>query len=323
MCLLNPTQSGQNLYFHLNHPIKWIRLVGVIVAVDIYPTRCIMLLDDSSGATIEVTCGRQKPVQSAPPTENVVITGLLDVLTEGHTATGRSIDLRGVDIGSVVKLKGGIGQFRGEKQVLLERISIIYTTSEETAAWVENTEFRSSILNVPWVVSAKDEQRAKRKAEGLDREQKAQEARRRKRTNESVAIKTLEREKDRISSVEREKQMNIVTGRVAAENEKQRMAKSLRAQERKSREKEFERLKAEETCRELRSTEALKKEMAQMEEAQQAVAEVERQRHEEGQQLAAEFVKRRRTKSRRDEERQFREQEFEKLKRLQEKGGRN
>lgn len=40
----------------------------------------------------------------------------------GRTATGRTVDLTGVDIGAVVKVKGGLGEFRGEKQVLLERI---------------------------------------------------------------------------------------------------------------------------------------------------------------------------------------------------------
>lgn len=40
----------------------------------------------------------------------------------GLSATGRTIDLTGVDIGAVVKIKGGVGVFRGEKQVQLERI---------------------------------------------------------------------------------------------------------------------------------------------------------------------------------------------------------
>lgn len=288
-----------------------------------------MVLDDSSGTTIEITCGRQKPVQSTLPPENAVVTSTLDALTEGHTATGRNIDLRGVDIGSVVKLKGGIGQFRGEKQVLLERISIIYSTSEESAAWAENTEFRSSILSSPWVVSAKDEQRAKRKAEGLDREQKAQEARRKKRLNESAAIKTLKREQDRMSGLEKVKQMHLETDRVAAaaaaavENEKQRISKITRAQERALREQEFERLKTEKRCRHPQSAEALKNEMAQMERVQKTVTKLEEPRHEEDLQLTAESEKKRLAKSRRVVERQLREQEFEKIKRRQEKGGKN
>lgn len=43
--------------------------------------------------------------------------------TLGITATGLSIDLAGVDVGSIVKVKGGIGEFRGVRQMNLEKIS--------------------------------------------------------------------------------------------------------------------------------------------------------------------------------------------------------
>lgn len=43
--------------------------------------------------------------------------------TLGITATGLSIDLTGVDVGSIVKVKGGIGEFRGVRQMTLEKIS--------------------------------------------------------------------------------------------------------------------------------------------------------------------------------------------------------
>lgn len=120
--------EGQNLYFHLNHPIKWIRLVGVIIALDLYPTRWIALLDDSSGATIEITCGRPTPTPTAQNANNTSLaqssTSLCgsDAPSRGVTATGHDIDLGGVDVGTVVKVKGGIGSFREMRQMSLERI---------------------------------------------------------------------------------------------------------------------------------------------------------------------------------------------------------
>ena len=121
---------GQNLFFHLNHPIKWIRLVGVIVALDLYPTRWIALLDDSSGATIEITCGRPAPASTTQNTNAASLAedrstgvGGLDASScKGVTATGRDVDLSGMDIGTVVKVKGGVGSFRDVRQMLLERI---------------------------------------------------------------------------------------------------------------------------------------------------------------------------------------------------------
>ena len=168
--------SGQNLYFHLNHPIRWIRLVGVIVAFDAFPTRWIMLLDDSSGALIEVACGRPAPTVKAADSLDDFSNQIIepDILLEGVTATCRTIDLHGVDIGIVVKVKGGIGSWKGEKQMYSERIctfclyptyvshcnldtdyhcffpAIIRTTNEEASLCLaENIAFRKSILNNP------------------------------------------------------------------------------------------------------------------------------------------------------------------------------
>ena len=126
---LRPHLAGQKLFFHLNHPIKWIRLVGVIVALDLYPTRWIALLDDSSGATIEITCGRPAPTPNASNTNATSLAKDTSTRLNGYeasikgvTATGRDVDLSGVDIGTVVKVKGGMGSFREVRQMLMERI---------------------------------------------------------------------------------------------------------------------------------------------------------------------------------------------------------
>lgn len=82
-----------------------------------------MVLDDSSGANIEITCSR-------------LLSGSRDKLGKdekntqkdhrmiGRTKEGHEVDLTGVDVGSVVMVKGGIGSFRGEKQMTLERFSM-------------------------------------------------------------------------------------------------------------------------------------------------------------------------------------------------------
>lgn len=138
---LTLSTAGQNTYFHLNHPIKWIRLVGVIVAFDEFPTRWIMLLDDNSGAVIEVTCGRP-PSQhnTTSPSGNNIPSAAMAISLEGVTSTGRPIDLNGIDLGTVVKVKGKIGSFRGDKQMHLERICMLQPTqpSSNLATCVPN-----------------------------------------------------------------------------------------------------------------------------------------------------------------------------------------
>ena len=76
-------------------------------------------------------------------------------------------------------------------------LAIIRTTNEEAAAWAENTAFRKEILSKAWVVSEEDEKRARRKAEGLDREKRAREERkkRKRRDEERGKRAALDKEK--------------------------------------------------------------------------------------------------------------------------------
>ena len=98
-----------------------------------------MVLDDSSGATIEVTCGRPAPLSSAsdPTLISEGRTGqnkeliTLNAHTTGVTATDREVDLSGIDVGTVVKARGGIGAFREERQMLLERICMILAPASQ------------------------------------------------------------------------------------------------------------------------------------------------------------------------------------------------
>lgn len=97
-----------------------------------------MVLDDSCGATIELSCKRPmlpKPTKNAtlvrpesPSVENcqdeLVVSQ--DPAYAGLTDTGRTINLKGYDVGAVVKVKGSLRLFSGEKQVRLERICTCY-----------------------------------------------------------------------------------------------------------------------------------------------------------------------------------------------------
>lgn len=131
--------SGQNLYFYKNHPIQWVRLVGVIVALDVFPNRITMTLDDSSGVSIEVFCKKDTcPVKSMIDTTvdsygSITLNQALAKKDDEYlvTTSEGKVNLEMFDIGSVVKIKGGISEFRGEKQLTLQRIC---TFKDYTAA---------------------------------------------------------------------------------------------------------------------------------------------------------------------------------------------
>ncbi|KAL8797171.1 MAG: hypothetical protein Q9195_000638 [Heterodermia aff. obscurata] len=174
-------REGQtaSVYFYLNHPIQWVCLVGVVVAFDVYEHRFIMLLDDSSGANIEVTCGRPQE-QNADTKLDAPSTKTIRNAMMGKTTQGNTVDLTGVDVGSVIKIKGSIGTFRGTRQIQLERLWIVRTTNEEASAWSKTATFRRKVLSIPWVLADQEERRAKRKAEGYEAKRKAREEHNRK-----------------------------------------------------------------------------------------------------------------------------------------------
>lgn len=66
------------------------------------------------------------------------------------------VDGQNLDIGTVIKAKCTITEFRGNKQLDLKRISIMRTTDEEAQAWADTAAFRQNVLAKPWVLSPKE-----------------------------------------------------------------------------------------------------------------------------------------------------------------------
>lgn len=139
----------------MNHPIRFVRLVGVIVAIDdINASYTVLTIDDGSGATIELKIVRMLPVErnpldssSATTIDNVNIIsrlGVFEVLVNNHI----------LDIGTVIKAKGTLSEFRGIKQVDLKRAWVVSSTDEEARAWTETALFKQTVLSEPWHLSS-------------------------------------------------------------------------------------------------------------------------------------------------------------------------
>jgi hypothetical protein len=152
--ILADTCVGQHLYFYLNHPIRYVCVVGVIVAIDdINIWYTVLTIDDGSGANIEVKIVRIPPPEkdatySSPETqiENVSIISQLGVF---EVMVGNQV----LDIGSVIKAKCTISEFRGVKQLEMKRVWVINTTNEEAQAWAEVATFKRDVLSKPWHLS--------------------------------------------------------------------------------------------------------------------------------------------------------------------------
>lgn len=170
--------AGKEIYYHGNHPIKWVRITGVIVAIDEFSTRRIYTIDDSSGVCIECTCPAPPPQSLAlPPHLNQGVDGRPTTSTNQNceSASAKRLSTPSVeaplvpwdeiDVGMVVKVKGKPNTFRAVKQVDIVKIELMRSTEQEVRCWNEVLAFRKEVLRVPWVVSQEAENRFRRRAE--------------------------------------------------------------------------------------------------------------------------------------------------------------
>ncbi|KAK0658654.1 hypothetical protein DIS24_g4586 [Lasiodiplodia hormozganensis] len=191
-------------FFHLNHPIRFVRLVGTVVAVeDLGPRFVLLTLDDGSGATLELKVTRLSPAESAvlhtAAASTTTTTTIPTATTSSSSSSSSSIFhttvdnlivrsaigvfevLVGgvpVDIGTTIKAKATLGTFRGAVQGVLQRCWVLRgngaggsssSTRDEAAEWLGTATFMLSVLAKPWVLSADDIRRLERR---LAREEK-------------------------------------------------------------------------------------------------------------------------------------------------------
>ena len=93
-----PGFEGQNLYFYNNHPIQWVCLVGLIVAIEAKDDNYTITLDDGSGEVVNVIRKRYGVAGDMP------------------------VNLDRVELHGIIKVKGTINHSWGERQLMLRRI---------------------------------------------------------------------------------------------------------------------------------------------------------------------------------------------------------
>ena len=202
----SPIATGQKIYFHLNHPIRFVYLVAPIVAIQDIPNTkfFILTLDDSSNACIDVKIEREDPAKiDADSTSNTTVPNL-DINNALGYDSEIKIDGQRVDIGTVVKFKCTIGSFRGVKQLELKRCGVIKDTTEEVAAWESMAEFKRDVLAGPWVLDDAEkaaldlqlQQEALKEQEEEKRERRSQRAHQKREEQRAERRKLREEEKE-------------------------------------------------------------------------------------------------------------------------------
>jgi hypothetical protein len=191
--------------------------------------RRVYVIDDSSGVNLECTCtAPPQPAAAAVPADTesktsgkVATTSIVPMKVEPQsTKSPDGPELKGIDVGSVVKVKGGIGSFRGARQIRMKSIVVLGDTNAEVKAWKEMVEFRVQILAQPWVVGKEQEDQCRAEAE---RELRWEEKKRKHKSGSGGDEVQERRDRQKAREKEREKERRMV---LKKEEERQKAKKS-------------------------------------------------------------------------------------------------
>ncbi|KAF4463066.1 ob-fold nucleic acid [Fusarium albosuccineum] len=165
--LITDLTRGENFYFYRNLPIKWVRIVGVVVAIDEFAGRRVYTVDDSSGACIECVVLISTPGEG---TDNAVMaTESAPKKVDANPLPSPAL-LADIDVGTVVDVKGSISTFREERQLNIEKMIALRSTAQEVALWEKRIKFQSEVLEQPWALRNRDIRRCRKEAERSEEE---------------------------------------------------------------------------------------------------------------------------------------------------------
>ncbi|KAI0190315.1 hypothetical protein F4808DRAFT_453886 [Astrocystis sublimbata] len=169
-----PGFQEHGIFFYLNHPIKWVRITGLVVAVDEYYGRRVYTIDDSSGHCIECTL---KTSTTAAETRNHRSRGqgkesdAQITYAKAAPGTGANDD---IDVGTVLDVKGYVKLFRDQKQIDIHKAIPVLSTNQEVLFWNKIRDFQRRVLSQPWVLRDKEIRRCRKlqqlEAAGQERE---------------------------------------------------------------------------------------------------------------------------------------------------------
>ncbi|KAL4754642.1 hypothetical protein BDW72DRAFT_115678 [Aspergillus terricola var. indicus] len=215
----------RDLFFYQNHPIRFVNLVGIIVARVDVPRRTILTLDDSTGATVDIIVLKSDspsiPVAAtveSKPKNDADVHGKDGAQKEMHLTptTQTPIDITPLQPGKLFQIKGTLSTFRSTNQIQLERYFPVPDTKTEMRFVETRMRFLVEVLSVPWALDEENIESLRMQADEEGRRIEDEQARHRRRARKRAERE--ERERRRVEKLwEQEEVVREREGRVARE----------------------------------------------------------------------------------------------------------
>lgn len=150
LTLTNALPAHPGVHFYGNLPVRWVRIVGVIVGIDDFPEKRVYTIDDSSGLNVQCVLPLDARQESTSK-----------VLAPGPLIPPEYSEL---DVGHVVDLRGPIVPYRRQRAINIRRMKRVPTTQHELLLWERRLKFKTEVIDVPWALSDEEIRGYRRKA---------------------------------------------------------------------------------------------------------------------------------------------------------------
>ncbi|KAF7874949.1 hypothetical protein EAF04_002123 [Stromatinia cepivora] len=166
--------ENKPIHHYLNHPIRYIKLLGLVVSIDDFARRRVYTIDDSSGVCMECVAFLPPPPSGPSSTSTSSSTSILP--TE-PSITHPQIAWDTISECKIVRILGVMGKYMTMPQLQIVKMGVVESTDVERKWWDECAGLKdpsSGILGREWVVSEEEIERWKRR----ERRRKAREVER-------------------------------------------------------------------------------------------------------------------------------------------------
>ncbi|PQE16928.1 ob-fold nucleic acid binding domain-containing protein [Rutstroemia sp. NJR-2017a BBW] len=204
-----------------HHPIRYIKLLGVVVSIDDFGRRRVYTIDDGSGACVECVALLPAPspslflvpstIDSSNPTSMNSANPTKNKESEPPSAANPSIPWSLISECSILRVLGMVDQFNGMLQLQVVKVTVVGSTDVERKWWDECADFKRDVLGKEWVLSqeeirqhTKEKERLRRRGQKAGVEGKRGDEKTRKRTREKEGTVDAKR-RHKKSSTEKDK----------------------------------------------------------------------------------------------------------------------
>ncbi|CAD6439772.1 1337e072-ea7f-4fda-bc0e-df9aef1f9f96 [Sclerotinia trifoliorum] len=176
--------ENKSIHHYLNHPIRYIKLIGLIVSIDDFARRRIYTIDDSSGVCLECVALLPPPPPSNPSSSTTSTSTSKTNLPTTQTPapsepsiTQPQIPWDTISECKTVRILGVMGTYMSMPQLQIVKMGVVESTDVERKWWDECAGLKDpslGILGRDWVLNEEEIERWKRR----ERRRKAREVER-------------------------------------------------------------------------------------------------------------------------------------------------